>query len=193
VRQGKEDQQLLALGQLIREAGLGAAHLVQQVGVRQLATLRPSGGTGGVDERRGIGRLDGRAPRVEDPRVHICARRGELVERGLRGAVDPQYLAEFGQFTPELLDRVGVRIGLGEGQHRGGVGEHEAHLLGRRGLVDRHGDRADGQDGEVDDGPLVPRRGQHGHPIARAHPLGDQPKGGRTDLGRDLGAGDVGP
>ena len=193
VRQRQEHQHLLALVQQRREAGLGAADLVQQVGMGQLAALGPAGGARGVDQGGRVGGLHGRQPGVEFAASTGAARLGERVERGGAGPLDAQHLAQRGQLGGELLDLVGVRVGFGEDQHRAGVLEHEPHLLGGAGLVDRHGDRAGGQDREVEDRPFVAGRREQCHPVAGLDAFGDQTQCRRTDLVRHLCAGHIRP
>ena len=91
---------------------LGAARLVDKVGVRQLAALGPSGGSGRVDQGGRVARLD----------------------RGPAG-VD---LSAVGQVVDPLADLVAVRVGLRERQHKARVLQHPPHLLGRGRLVNRH-------------------------------------------------------
>ena len=185
---GRKTSSRSPLSSRVGEGGLGAADLVDQVGVRQLAALGPAGGSRRVDQRGRIGGLDGREPGVQLGAVGRLARLGQRVQRGGRRTLDAEHLAQIGQIALELLDLVGVRVGLGEHQHRTRIAQHELDLLGGAGLIDRHGHRADRQDREIDDGPLVPGRGKHRHPIAGLHPLGDQSECDRTDLARDLAA-----
>ena len=55
------------------------------------------------------------------------------------------------------------------------------HLLGRRGLVDRHRDGAGGEDGVVDEQPLEAGRGHERHPVAGLDPGGDEALGEGAD------------
>ena len=104
-----------------------------------------------------------------------------------------QDLAQTRQLGAQLLDQLGMRIGLGDHQHRAGVLQHPAHLLSRGRVVNRDGDRADREDRVVEDHPLVAGGRQDRHPVTRVHSLGDQTERGRTDLLGGLGAGHVRP
>ena len=194
VRQRQEHQQPLALRSSVGRHRLGAAGLVEQVGVRQLAALGASGGARGVDQRRGVvglqrvqpggqlGRVDRRAGLVELRRApwgpnRRCAAPG----------------AGSGSSPVSSVTIAACCVGLGERQHGLRVRQHPAHLLGRRRLVDRHGDGADGQDREVDDRPLVAGGREDRHPVTGLHALRDQTQCGGTDLLGGLGARDVGP
>ena len=179
---GQEHQHPFALVQQRREAVLGAADLVEQVGMGQLAALRPAGGARGVDQGRGIGGFQAGQSVIELFRVDRLGRLGERVQRGCARPVDAQHLAQRGQLVLEMLDLVGVRVGLGEDQHRAGILQHELDLFGGAGLIDRHRDRARGQDGEVQDRPFVTGRRQDGDAVTGRHALGDQPQCCRTDL-----------
>ena len=193
VREREEDEHPFALVQQRREAVLGAADLVEQVGMGQLAALRPAGGARGVDQGRGIGGLQAGQPVVELLRVDRLGRVGQRVQRCHVRPVDTQHLAQRGQLIGEVLDLVGVGIGLGEYQHRAGILQHELDLFGGARLIDRHRDRARGQDGEVQDRPFVTGRRQYGDPVTGRHALGDQPQCCRTDLVCSLLACDIRP
>jgi hypothetical protein len=86
-----------------------------------------------------------------------------------------------------------MRVGLGEHQHRTRIAEHELHLLGRTGLVDRNGQRADGHDREVDDRPFVAGCRQQRHAVAGLDTFGDQAQCRRTDLACRLGRRHIPP
>ena len=159
----------------------------------QLATLGPAGRARGVDQGGRIGDLDGCQPGVELFCVDRLAGLGKRIERGRSGPVDAQHLAQLGQLAGQLLDLVGVRVGLGEHQHRAGIGQHEAHLFGRRSLVNWDGERADGQDRVVQDRPLVAGRRQDRNTVTGFDAFGDQSQSGRTNLGSDLSTRHVGP
>ena len=159
----------------------------------QLAALGPSGGARGVDQRRRVLGAQRLEPGGQLGRVDRRAGLDELVERLGTRTVDVQHPAQRGQLAGELGDHRGVRVGFGERQHGLRVLQHPAHLLGRRRLVDRHGDRAHGQDRQVEDRPLVAGGRKDGHPVAGLHPQRDQTQCRRTNLVGRLGARDVGP
>lgn len=170
VGQRQEDQQPLPLVEQRRQALLGAAGLVEQVGMGQLAALGPPGGARGVDQG---GRILGAQPvqtRGQLGRFHPCGRLGQLVEGLGAGAVDVQHPAQGGQLGGQLGDHRRVLVGLGECQHRLGVLQHPAHLLGGGRLVDRHGDRAHRQDRQVEDRPFVAGGREDRHPVAGLYP-----------------------
>ena len=66
-------------------------------------------------------------------------------------------------------------------------------LLGRGGLVDRHGDRAGGPDREVEQRPLVAGARHQADPVARLDAGGDQALGERRAPRRGTRGGDVVP
>ena len=85
---GRNTSSFSPLSSSVGEARLGAADLVEQVGVRQLAALGPAGGARGVDQRRRVGGPDARQPLVHRVGADRLARVGQLVERGGARAVD---------------------------------------------------------------------------------------------------------
>jgi len=170
VCQRQENQQPLTLAQQRRQNRLGTPGFVDEVGMGQLAALGAPGGTRRVDQRRRIftaQRFDagGQLGRVDRGAILL-----ELLEGFAARTVDLQHAPQLRQVTGELGDhrRVGVR--LGERDHRCRVGQHPAHLLGRRRLVDRDGDRAYRQDRQIEDRPLVAGGGKDSHPVAGLHP-----------------------
>ncbi len=191
--QWQEDQQPLPFVQQRREALLGSAGLVEQVGMRELAPFRASGGARGVDQCRGIVGLQRRKPGGQLVRIDRRAGLDELVERLGARTVDMQHPAQGRKFAGELGDHRGVCVGFGEHQHGFRVLQHPAHLLCRRGLVDRDGDGADGKDGQVEDRPLVAGGRKNGDPVTGLHAQRDQTQCRGTNLLGGLGARDVGP
>ena len=193
VRQRQEHQHPLALVQQRREARLGAADLVQQVGMGELAALGPAGGSRGVDQRRGIGGLDAGQPVVELLRRRPIARpRRARRERPCpsRRCAAP-CAGRAARRRAARCCRRARRSRRRPAPRRSR--QHEPHLFGRAGLIDRHGDRADRQDREVQDRPLVAGRRKDRDPVAGLNALGDQTQCRRTDLIGDLRAGDIRP
>ena len=193
VRERQEHQQPLTFAQQCRQHRLGSAGLVDQVRVGQLAAFRAPCGARGVDQRRRIVGVQGLDPRGELGRVDRRALLLELVERFGTRSVDVQHAPQFGQIAGQLGDHRSVGIGFGEGHDRARIGQHPAHLLGRRGLVDRDGDAADREDRLVQDRPLVAGCREDGDPIARPHPVCDQTQCGGADLGCRSGTRHIDP
>ena len=86
-----------------------------------------------------------------------------------------------------------MAAGLDDHGDGAGVAEDPLHLLGRGGLVDRHGDGAGGPDRVVAERPLVAGLAHQADPVARLDAARDEPGGERADLGRELLGGDGGP
>ena len=92
---------------------------------------------------------------------------GQRVERRRAGRLDAQHLAQRRAARPRsCLDLVARARRSRRTPAPRRNPQHEAHLLGRAGLVDRHGHRTDGQDREVEDRPLVAGRRQDRDPVA---------------------------
>ena len=104
-------------------------------------------------------------------------------------------MLELGQVggPPGLADPGEVVGALGHDGPGAGVLEDPADLLGRRGLVDRHGDGAGEPDRVVEQGPLVAGLRQQGDAVAGLDAGRDQTLGDGTDLVVELGGGDVDP
>jgi hypothetical protein len=152
----RQEQQLgvTRLDQLV-DHGEGLDGVPPQVAVGQHAALGASGGAGGVDERGDVGGGQGREPLVQDLVAELGAGLGEP---GLCALVDDQDVLGGDGVRDRIVDRGLHRGGLQDGGHGTGVGQDPLHLLGRGGLVDRHGDAAGGQDRVVEQRPLDPRR-----------------------------------
>ena len=107
--------------------------------------------------------------------------------------VDHDDLAKVAQLATSVLDDGRVSRRLDDRESNVGVREDPAHLVGRRGLVDRHADGACGPDREVGDGPLVARVRHDRHVVAGSDPVRDQPLGDCGHLSGEGGRGDGGP
>ncbi len=193
VRQRQEHQQPLALVQQRGQGRLGATDLVEQVGMGELAALGSAGGTRGVDQG---GRVGG--PDSLDPAGHLAgidrgAGRREFVECSGARPVDGEVPAQVRQPAGEVGDDAGMGVGLRERHHRAGILQHPLHLIGRGRLVDGNRQRADRQDGHVDDRPLETGRGEDRDPVTGLHAERDQSLCDRTDLGRRFGARHIDP
>ena len=119
---------------------------------------------------------------LAEPAQHldrVVLQRPDVVQRLERGA--------------SLGDPRGVGGPLGDHGRGPGVAQDPLDLLGRRGLVDRHGDRAGEPDRVVDEGPLVAGLGDQGDPVAGLDAGGDQALGDRAHLVEELSGGDVLP
>ena len=185
VGDGKEEQ----------EAGLGgvddlAEHLAcalrgcDEVRVRERHALGVAGRPGGVDDGRDVGRGHGGASAFDvlDGDVRCGARdfaQGALVEgvdREREGGRDRAH--ELGLLGGGREDAGDVR-----------VGEDVLDLGGGIGLVDRDGDRADGQEREVQEEPLVRGGGEDRDRVTPLDSKADEPTGGVLDLALELAGG----
>ena len=88
--------------------------------------------------------------------------------RSTVAAVDLPDVVQLGQPVSDTGDQGGVRVGLHHDGDRAGVREDPRDLLGAGRLVDRHGDRAGGPDGVVEQRPLVPGPAHQRRPGRRA-------------------------
>ncbi len=160
----------------------------EQVAVGDLASLGAACGARGVDDRREVSRLARGTVLLE-----LLVGDAGTVRAGDRAvrALDQPDVLDGGDVG--LADRVGVRLRLGERGTGARVAQDPLDLLGRRGLVDRHGDRARGPDRVVDQGPLVPRPRHQRDPVARADAGRDEPLGQGRHLVAELPGGDVTP
>ena len=95
--------------------------------------------------------------------------------------------------VPEASDLLPERGRLGEEGPRARVGQDPFDLLGRRRLVDRHGHRARGPDGVVDQRPLVPGVRHQRDPVSGLDARRDQSLGHRRHLVLELARGHVVP
>ena len=177
--QRQEQQGGLAFGETGAHRIPGGRTLGEEVCVREYHTLRPAGGPRGVDQGRRI-----RRERVGLTTIEFVL--GELGpalgDGGQRMIVDDEGLAQSGRLVDDP-DVLGVlRVVLDEEELGPGVLQDPLHLVGRGGLVDGDGGGTGAPDGVVQDGPLVARRRQDGHPIARLDAGGDQSLGHRVDL-----------
>ena len=166
------------------------AHVGQQVAVGQLAALGLAGGARGVDDRgQVVGGAGGPAL------VHLLVADGPGGLAGAQGvqAVEGPDLAQAGQPVAQPVDELSVLAGLGEHRAGGRVAQDPLDLLGRGRLVDRHRDRAGGQDRVVDQRPLIAGPGHQRDPVARLDAGRDQALGQRGDLGPERLGGHVPP
>ena len=159
-----------------------------QVAVGELAALGAAGGAGGVDQRGevvGAHRTCGaRAPPTSGtsaPRADEPLHRARLVAARARSATP----VSVGELVAHLLDERGVLGRLHDDRDRARVDEDPRDLLGRRGLVDRHGDGAGGEDRVVEQRPLVAGAREQRDPVARLDAGGDQAARHGGDLGRE--------
>jgi hypothetical protein len=133
VGQGQEQQAALLALQRGAQRVEGLEHVHAQVAVGQDAALGASGGAGGVDDGCDpFGRECGHSP-VDLVGVGGDAAACQLVEGAV---VDDQHLPVPGNLRGDLVAELAHRVRLDDGESGAAVGDHPAHLLGRRGLVD---------------------------------------------------------
>ncbi len=156
----------------------------------QHAALRPPGGARGVDDRGGGVRSQAAAPLLDLPVLQVLAVALQLLDRAVG---QRPHLAQLRAAFADLghPGRVGER--LGDHRSGAGVGEHPGDLLGRRVLVQRHGDRAGVPDRVVQQRPLVTGAGQQPHPVTGTDAGGDQALGDRDHFAAELGGAHVLP
>ena len=182
-------------GQEEEQAGLGGVDDVtedlagtlrggHEVRVREGHTLRVSGRAGGVDDGGDVRGGDGRAALLDVLDGDAGGRAGD---HALGAAVEG--IDRYGVFGGHGVHELGL---LGGGREDAGhvrVGEDVLDLGRRVGLVDRDGDRADGQECEVEQEPLVRGRGQDRDRVAGLHAQTDKAAGGVLDLTLELRSG----
>ncbi|SIA61610.1 Uncharacterised protein [Mycobacteroides abscessus subsp. abscessus] len=183
-------------GQEEEQAGLGgvddvAEHLAStlrgshEVRVREGHALGVSGGSGGVDDGGDVRGRDGRASLLD---VLNGDAGGGACDHALGAAIEG--VDRHGVFGSHGVHELGL---LGGGREDAGyarVGEDVLDLGGGVGLVDRDGDRADGQEREVEEEPLVRGRGQDCDSVSRLHAEADEAAGCVLDLALELRCGE---
>ncbi len=194
VRQRQEHQHALVLAAAASGTRLWRRGSRTRLECVSWHALGPAGGAGGVDQRGRIVGLDRGQPGLQFAWSQpTCPASASTSSAGVPSRRCAAPCAARAARRAAVIDLVAVRVGFGERQHRAGILQNPAHLLRRRRLVDRHGDRADGKDREIQDGPFVAGGRENGHPVARPHTLGDQAQRSRPDLGSSLRARDIGP
>ena len=166
------------------------AELEHEVAVGEHAALGPPGRAGGVDQGGQVERRGRRTPLLQLLVGDVAAEAAQGVD-GVVG--DRPDVVEVVEVAADLAHPGQVVGGLGDHGAGAGVAEDPVHLLGRGGLVDRHGDRAGEPDGVVEQRPLVAGLGDQRDPVAGLDAGGDQTLGDRADLGEELRGGDVLP
>jgi hypothetical protein len=198
VRQRQEQQHRTGLVQQLGKDQRHRPDLAEHVAVGQLTALGTPGRAGGVDQRGEVVGADRPVPGVHLVGGDVVAERHQLLDRA-RGAgsagrrLDPPDPAQRRRLRGRAVDDGRVLHRLDDDRGRAGVGQDPLDLLVRGRLVDRHGDRAGGQDRVVEQRPLVPGAGQQGDPVPDLDAGRDQPAGHGGDLGGELGRGHVGP
>ena len=152
--------------------------------MREGHSLGVSGRAGGVDDGGDVRGRDGRAALLDvlDGDAGGCAG-----DHALGAAVEG--VDRHGVFGGHRVDELGL---LGGGREDSGhvrVGEDVLDLGRRVGLVDRDGDRADGQESEVEQEPLVRGRRQDRDRVTGLHAQADEAAGGVLDLTLELRSG----
>lgn len=182
VGDGQEEEQACLRGiNDVAEDLAGAFRCGDEVRVREGHALGVSGRSGGVDDGGDVRGGDG------------CAALLDVLDGDAGGGAGYHALGS----AVEGVDRHGVfgshgvhELGLlGGGREDTGdvrVGEDVLDLGGGVGLVDRDGDRADGQEREVQEEPLVRGRCQDRDGVAGLHAKADEAAGGVLDLTLEL-------
>ncbi len=184
VGQREEEQCRRVVGQYhLAQLLDGVLGEVEEVAVGQLAPLGPPRRARGVDDR------------CHRPPVEAGAACGQVGVRDLpallaqgveAAAVDGDDIAERWQLAPDLVDGGTVSIGLDDDDLRVGVRQDPLHLLGGRGLVDRHDDGARTPGSEVDECPLVARARHECQPVPGRQTRGHEPPGHGGDVVGEL-------
>jgi len=168
----------------------GVAGQLDEVAVREHASLGSSGGARGVDEGRDV-RADGEVPATLDL---VIGDRGSLRGERVDGAqMQLPDLPEQRQVAAHLVDAGEVLRRLDEERDRAGVLEDPLDLRRRARLVDRHHHRTGVEEGEVDEAPLVGGAGEEAHFLARLDARGGEALRERDHGGVEVGGGDVAP
>ena len=177
----------------VAEPADGVVGQRHEVGVRQLAALRPAGGAGGVDDRRDVVRAGGRAPALDSSASATSA------PAAARSSSPPASICQTSRSSASSSrtepSAAGVSRRLDDAR-RPPRSRRRIQLIcsARRRLVDRHGDRAGGPDREVDERPLVAGPGHDARRGRRAAtPAATRPAGDLVDVVRELAGRHVVP
>ncbi len=172
------------------ELGDRDAQLVLEVVVGEHAALGPPGRAGGVDQRREVVRARRRTAFLE---LRVADAGAEPPDLGDRPTLERPDVGELGQAPAHGPDAGQVGRVLHHDRPRPGVREDPLDLLLRRRLVDRHGRRAGEPDRVVEQGPLVARARDQGHPVAGLDAGRDQALRHGRHLVEEGRTGDVRP
>ncbi len=119
---------------------------------------------------------------------------GPRVHQGVEAAgVEHPGADQVGHPVHDGRDDRRVRVRLHEHAFGAGVGEDPRDLLRRRGLVDRHRDRAREPDGVVRQSPLQPGAAHETDAVAGCDAAGDEALGQRGRVGEELRCAHVDP
>ena len=178
-------------------------HCRRGVSPRILSEPHPLGFTGGargVDECGqlvGANRVDAIGYRGRRISEQLCTEPLQFVEGdhpvSVAGAVDDNDLVHGGKIGPVGDEFVDLDLILGHDDPAAGVRDDKGHVLGMSGRVDGGGGCAGGEDGEVDDDPLVPGARGERDPFLGLDPQRDQSRGDERHPVTDLLPGDAGP
>ncbi len=177
-------------GEQLLELVDGHPQLEHEVAVGEHAALGAPGRPRRVDERREVEGRGGRTPLLELLVADVLAEPGQHVDRVVGDRPD---VVELVEPAAHLGDPRHVVRALGDHRPGAGVLEDPADLLGRRGLVDRHGHGPGEPDRVVEQRPLVAGLGDQGDPVAGLDAGRDQALGDGAHLGQERGRGDVLP
>ena len=175
---------------------LRAADFVQQVGMRQLAALGPAGGARGVDQRRRIGSSAGRRAGASSSAASAPAPASASSSSAVgpsRRCATPCAARAARRAARSTI--CGVRVGLGERQHRArSPRSTQRTCSAERRLVDRHGDARRPTGSRSRGSPTrsgSPTGSRPGHRPAR--PAAIKPSAAERIWAADLRARHVGP
>jgi hypothetical protein len=147
----------------------------RRVGVGENDTLGRTGRAGGVDDRVGILRTDGRLAFGEDAAIPVGAAVAQFAERQVTAVtVDRDQVYEFGQLLAHRRDLRELRGVLAVDRTGIGVAEHPLALTRGIRRVHGHDHAAGGRDPVAGDRPLRPRVRQQADALTRRDPERDQ-------------------
>ena len=201
VREGEEGDAGVFVGEA--EGGGGVAQVGGHVAVGEHDALGLAGGAGGVDDGHGVAGTGAGDERVEGGVGGLEGRGGghEVGEGvdgeggggdGCGGGVHDDDVAEGGENAGEL--ELCELVAGGEDEDLGGgVAEHVADLVGGEGGVEGDVDGAEGEGGEVGDGPLPAILAEEGDAVATLDAPVEEVGGEGADAAVEILGGDGQP
>ncbi len=176
--------------QHVAECDGRVARELDEVRVRENASLRPSGRTGGVDEGGDVVAAGEVAPAFDLGVRHVDPGSRELVEVA---QIDLPDVPDEGELRVDFVEFREVVGGLEDHGDRAGIAEVPVHLGRRGGLIDGHEYRTREPGGEVDERPFVAGLAHQADLVAGLDAGRDKTLREGDDLAEELCGSDVLP